>query len=98
MKVRSMHQVNLSDQLFQEAQRRAAESGFASVDEYVADLLSLDLGPTENLDAFFTPERLALIERASSQIAAGECFSAEQADQELARRRAEWLRKNQSGS
>jgi hypothetical protein len=93
-----MHQVHLSDQLYQEAQRRATESGFASVDEYVADLLSLDLSPTEDLDLLFTPQRLALIERASSQIAAGECFSAEEADEELARRRAEWLRNNQSGS
>ena len=93
-----MHQIYLSDQLYQEAQRRAAESGFSNVNEYVADLLSLDLGPAEDLDSLFTPERLALIERASNQIAAGECFSAEQADQELARHRAEWLRKNQSGS
>ena len=34
-----MHQIQLNDVLFQEAQRRAAEAGFESVDEYVAEVL-----------------------------------------------------------
>jgi hypothetical protein len=29
-----MHQVQLPDQLYQEAQRRAIEAGFTTVDEY----------------------------------------------------------------
>ena len=38
-----MHQVQLADQLDKEAQRRASEAGFATVDEYVADVVSHDL-------------------------------------------------------
>ena len=93
-----MHQIHLSDEVYREAERRAAEGGFASVDQYVADLVSLDLGPAENFDHCFTPERLADIDRASAQIAAGQCFTAEQADIELAKRRAQWLRENESAS
>ena len=38
-----MHQIHLSDQLYQQAQRRAAAAGFPSVDEYIADVLQHDL-------------------------------------------------------
>jgi hypothetical protein len=93
-----MHQVNLDDRLYLEAQRRATDSGFTSVDEYVANLLTQDLAESENLDHFFTPERLALIDQASAQIAAGQFFTGEQANEELAKRRAEWLRRKQSES
>jgi hypothetical protein len=91
-----MHQVNLNDQLYLDAQRRATDTGFANVDEYVASLLSQDLAETENLGHFFTPERLALIDRASAQIAASQCFTSEQADEELAKRRDAWRRQRQS--
>ncbi len=58
-----MRQVHLNDRLYQEAQRGAEASGFSSVDEYVADVLSHDFQlDDENLDQFFTPERLALID------------------------------------
>jgi hypothetical protein len=94
-----MQQIQLSDQLYQEAQRRAAEAGFASVDEYVADIVSVDLvdddrGGTPDLDHLFTPERLAHIDKAAAQIKSGQFFTSEQADAELAKRRAEWLRKS----
>jgi PHD/YefM family antitoxin component YafN of YafNO toxin-antitoxin module len=74
-----MHKVQVTDQLYQEAQRRAAEVGFVSVDEYIADVLKRDLqDDTENLDHFFTPERLAHIDRAAAQIKSGESFTSEQ--------------------
>jgi len=73
-----MHQIQLNDQLYQEAQRRAAEAGFGSVDECVADMLQQDLEETENLDHFFTPERLARIDRAAAQIDAGLGIPSEQ--------------------
>ena len=51
-----MQQVNLTDQLYQEAQRRATEAGFASVDEYVASILSSDYEVVnEELDHFSPP-------------------------------------------
>jgi len=87
-----MHHVQLDSQLYQEAQRRATEAGFESVDEYVADVLRQDLGDGENLDHLFTPERLAHIDRAAAQIDAGLCLTVEQVNAELAKRRDEWLR------
>ena len=94
-----MQQIKLDERLYKEAQRRATEAGFSSVDDYVADVVSHDLladgaGDTPNLDHLFTPERLAHIDKAAAQIKNGQSFTAEQADAELARRRAEWLRKN----
>lgn len=94
-----MPQIELNERVFSAAQRRAAEAGFSSVDEYVADVVSHDLvedsnGATPNLDHVFTPERLAHIDAAEAEIKAGNFYTAEQADAELARRRAEWLRKN----
>ena len=94
-----MHQVQLNDKLYKEAERRAAEAGFPTVDEYVADVVSHDLvedtgGEIPNLDHLFTPERLAHIDKAEAEIKAGNFYTADQADAELAKRRAEWLRNN----
>ncbi len=90
-----MHQVNLNDQIYQEAQRRASEAGFACVDEFIEDVLHHDFqGETENLDFLFTPERLAYIDRSAAQIDAGHYFTQQQATEELAKRRAQWLRQN----
>jgi hypothetical protein len=90
-----MQQVQLNDHLYKEVQRRATEAGFSTVDEYIADVLSYDLHEgTENLDHLFTPERLAHIDKAEAEIKAGNFYTADQADAELAKRRAEWLRNN----
>ena len=45
-----MHQVQLSDQVYDQVKRRAEEAGFKSVDEYVADVLVNDAQETEDLD------------------------------------------------
>jgi len=74
-----MHEIQLNDQLYQEAQRRASAAGFETVDEYVADVLQHDLREeTENFDYLFTPERLAHIDQAAAQIDAGQGIPAEQ--------------------
>jgi hypothetical protein len=74
-----MHQIQLEDQLYREAERRASAAGFVTVDQYVADVLQQDLlEETENLDFLFTPERLAHIDRAAAQIDAGQGIQAEQ--------------------
>jgi len=74
-----MNQIQLDDQLYQEAQRRASAAGFETVNEYVADVLQHDLlEETENLDYLFSPERLAHIDRATAQIDAGQGIPAEQ--------------------
>jgi hypothetical protein len=91
-----MPQVQLNDQVFKVAQRRAAEAGFATVEEYIADVVCNDLDDqTENLDHLFTPERLAHIDKAEAEIKAGNFYTAEQAKIEMAKRRAEWIRKHQ---
>jgi len=90
-----MHQIQLNEQVYQEAQLCAAEAGFGSVDEYVADVLRHDLREeTEDFDHLFSPERLAHIDRAAAEIDAGQGLTSEQVDAELAKRRDEWLRQN----
>jgi hypothetical protein len=94
-----MHQVHLNDRLYQEAQRRAEAAGFSSVDEYVADVLSHDFQlDDENLDHFFTPERLALIDQSAADVAAGNVHTMEQVRDALARTRDAWLRDHASGT
>jgi hypothetical protein len=93
-----MH-VQLNEQLFKQAQRRAAEAGFASGDEYVADVVSQDLvgevlPETPNLDHLFTPERLAEIEAAEADVKAGHYYTAEEVREHFKRKRAEWDRQN----
>jgi len=88
-----MHEVQLQlpDQLYDRAQRRAVEAGFKSVSDYIRGIVTDDLAvDSENLDHLFTPERLALIDKAADEVRAGQFFTAEEADAELARRRAEW--------
>jgi len=95
--VRSIvHQIQLNDQLFEVAQRRAAEAGFESGDEYVAEVLQGICGETENFDHLFTPERLAHIDQAAAQIDAGHGLTVEQVESELAKSRAKWLDQNKS--
>lgn len=94
-----MHQIQLADRLFTEAQRRATAAGFATVDEYVADVVSHDLvedtdGETPNLDHLFTPQRLADIDAAAAEIAAGNSYTAEQVREHFDRKRAAWQQKN----
>ena len=89
-----MPQVQLDEQVFKVAQRRAADAGYSSVDEYIADFVVHDTGDVDNIDHLFTPERLAHIDKAEADIKAGKFYTTEQADKELAERRAAWLRTN----
>jgi hypothetical protein len=92
-----MHQVQLADQVYQKARRRATEAGFASVDEYLAEVVTQDIAdPGENLDRYFTPERLAHIDKAAAEIKAGKGYTPRQAKAERAKRRAERLRSKSS--
>ena len=92
---RNRHQIQLNDQLYQEAQLRAAEAGLGSLDEYVADVWRHDLHEeTENFDHLFTLERIAHIDRAAAEIDAGQGLTSAQVDADLAKHRDEWLRQN----
>lgn len=72
-----MRQVQLSDQLYDQAKRRAAAAGFKTVDDFVADVLADELiGDTPDLDHLFTAERLAHIDKAAAQVKAGKTHTA----------------------
>lgn len=69
-----MHQVQLelTDQLYDQAKRRAVEAGFKTVGEYLADVVSDYLTEdTENLDHLFTPGRIAHIDSVIAKVKAG---------------------------
>ena len=89
-----MHQVQLTDQLYREAERRAREAGFATVDEYVADRLENEFnGGEDNFDHIFTPEVIAELDRVSDQIkAGGKTYTMEETEAHLEKKRQEWLR------
>lgn len=91
-----MQQVQLDEKLFKEAQRRAAQAGFSSVDEYVADVLSHEINEEteDNFDHLFTPERLAKIDAAAAEIKAGKFFTAEEVREHFEQKRAAWIQKN----
>lgn len=83
-----MAQIQMDDQVFKAAQRRAADGGYSSVDEYVADIVAHDLvednpAQTPNLDHLFTPHRLAEIDEA-----------AEQVREHFKQKREAWIQKN----
>jgi hypothetical protein len=82
-----MRQIQIDNDLYRRVQRRAAEAGYGSVDEYVAARLRHDFEKTEDLDRFFTPERLAHIDRADAQIDAGQGIPAAQVREHFRQKR-----------
>lgn len=69
-----MHQVQLelTDQLYNQAKRRAVEAGFKTVNEYLTGVVSDDLASdSDNLDHLFTPERIDHIEDVRADMKAG---------------------------
>src|SRR5690606_21341019 len=88
----SMHQINLnlSDSLDRKSDEQAAKAEYGNVDDYLINHRKGDL-KDENLDRFFTPERLAHIDRAAAGVSAGHGLTSKHVDAELARRRNEWL-------
>lgn len=83
-----MRQIQLNDQIYEQAERRASEAGFTSVDEYVADVVQQNLvEETENFDHLFTPQRLAEIEQAAADVDAGNYYTAEQVREHFRKKR-----------
>ena len=89
-----MPQVELDEQVYKAAERRAAEGGYASVGAYITGIIVEDAaGNVEddsNFDHLFTPERIAEIDEGLADIRAGRGYTLEQAQAELAKCRAEW--------
>lgn len=69
-----MRQIALSEYLFELAEGKAIRAGFASVEEWVEDVIRGDLRD-DDIDLLFTPERLALIDEAVEQAKRGNTLS-----------------------
>jgi hypothetical protein len=89
-----MHQVQLSDQLYQEAARRAREAGFQSVEDYFADLVHKDASEydPDDLDARFTPKVLKALDAAMAEGRATKFYTPEEVDAHLDKQREAWLK------
>jgi hypothetical protein len=87
-----MHLVQLSDQVFELAQRRAKLAGLASVDEYISSFLTeSDAEDSGNFDHRFTPSVLAELDRVSETAkAGGKTFSSEEVDDYFRRKAETW--------
>lgn len=81
-----MQIINLSDELYQVAQRRAADAGFDSIASYITDLLQKEVNTPLEFSNFFTPARLEGIDRAAAQADAGRVISIAEAHERLQRK------------
>lgn len=89
-----MPTVQLSESVYRAVAERSAAEGFATVDEYVADVLSLGaFDGAEDCKAaeLFTPERMAEIAIGEADAAAGRTLSPMQVREGIAKLRADWI-------
>ncbi len=86
-------QLQLPDPVYDEVQRAANAAGFADLETYVVDPISQE---TENFDHLFTPERLAIIDRADAEVKAGHFRTMEQYEARLAEMKTAWKKANPS--
>jgi hypothetical protein len=89
----AMPQVQLDDQVFKVAQKRAADSGYASIDDYIADMVVQDVSDDTppDLDHRFTPEVVAHLEKISAGAGAGEkTYSPDEISEHFATKSAQW--------
>lgn len=91
-----MPQVQLDAKVFEVAQRRAADEGYASVDDYISDVVVQDSSnKAENFDFLFTPERIAKLKQVSDEVkAGGKTYSIEEVRHHLEEQRKTWLAKH----
>jgi hypothetical protein len=87
-----MQQVQLNDTLYKEAERRAAEAGFPTVDEYVADVLTQEIvDDTDNFDHLFTPQVISELEQISATAkAGGKTYTSEEVREHFRKKSDEW--------
>jgi alpha-D-ribose 1-methylphosphonate 5-triphosphate diphosphatase PhnM len=88
-----MRKVQLDDEVFKVAERRASAAGYSSVDKYIADVLIDDADlDTDNLDHLFTPKLVVRLDQISAEIKAGKSVTAEDVDKHLVDVRETWLK------
>jgi len=88
-----MPQVQLDEEVFGIAKRRASEGGFASVDAYITDMVvRTQPEETGNVDHLFTPERITELEAISAEIrAGGKTYTVDEVREHFENKRKEWL-------
>ena len=90
-----MPQVQIDDQLFQAAQRRAADGGYSSVEAYITDVVVQDLTnadeETPDLDHRFTPQVIAELKQISAKAqAGGATYTSEEIREHFRRKSQAW--------
>ena len=87
-----MHHIQISDQVYEQAKRRANEIGFGSVDEFINDCVVSGLAEqTENFDHLFTPEVIADLDRISASVKAGaKTYTQEEVDEHFRKKLEAW--------
>jgi hypothetical protein len=90
-----MHQIQLSDEVYESLHRAAALRGLA-LEEYIAEVALRELESDDD-DFAFSPEQLTELDRISASIAAGaRTYTSEEVRDSLAEHKAAWLKKNAS--
>ena len=83
-----MRQIQISDEVYQRAKKRATAEGCANVDSFIDHLLAEELIEDDaNLDHLFTPEIIASLDKSLEDAKAGKCRPATEVFAELAKRR-----------
>jgi len=87
-----MPEVRLDDQVFKVAQRRASEAGFASVEEYIANVVTQDVADDrENFDHLFTPQVVSELEQISAAAkAGGKTYTSEEVREHFRKKSDAW--------
>lgn len=93
-----MHDISISlpEMLYSEAERRAKEEGFASVSDFLLEVVTTGLTEPSNMDHVFTPERLERIDLGFEDVKSGKVQSSAEVLSRIAEAREQWLKK-QSG-
>lgn len=87
-----MRQIQISDQIYEQAKHRAIETGFGSVDEFIADCVVSGLNePADDYDHFFTPEVIADLDQISASVKGGaQTYSQEEVDEHFRKKSEAW--------
>lgn len=87
-----MHLIELTDQVYEQFQRRAFDAGFMSVEEFLENLVTNSpMNESTEFDRLFTAEVIAELDRVSGAIKAGaKTFSQAEVDEHFRKKSQAW--------
>lgn len=89
-----MYQIRIPDDVYRRAVE-AASSQCVSLEEFVTEALRLHLGEVKYEKVVtLTPEQIAVVRESQAEIKAGKGLTIELVEEQLAAKRAEWLKTN----